>query len=131
MAGFDTHMTDIKKIIFIEDEPHLQEELAASLAEQGYEVHNAYDGEAGLEMVRKEKPDLVVLDLILPKKDGFTVLEEIKADPDTKDVPVLVLSNLETTENVERAIRLGAASYLVKPNYEISYITKKIKEVLG
>lgn len=117
-------------IVVIEDEPHLQEELTAALVEEGYTVKNAYDGERGLELIRQEKPGVVLLDLILPKKDGFTVLEEIRADPEIQNTSVIVLSNLETAENVERAMGLGATTYLVKPNYDISHITKKVKEVL-
>jgi DNA-binding response OmpR family regulator len=118
------------KIVFVEDEPHLQEELTAALVEEGFIVKNAYDGENGLEMIKKERPDIVLLDLILPKQDGFKILEAVKADSETKHIPIVVLSNLETAENVERAIRLGATSYLVKPNYEISHITQKIKSIL-
>ena len=118
-----------KTVVFIEDEPHLQEELTAALIEEGYAVKNAYDGESGLALAKKTVPDVVILDLILPKKDGFAVLEALKKDPKTKQVPVIILSNLEMMENVERAIALGAASYLVKPNYEISHIIEKVKNV--
>ncbi|MDP3962938.1 MAG: response regulator [bacterium] len=124
-------MANIKTVLCIEDEPHLQEELTAALVEEGFTVKNAYDGEAGLALAKKEIPDMILLDLILPKKDGFEVLEALKKDAATKSIPVIVLSNLETAENVEKAIRLGAASYLVKPNYEISHITQKVKNVLG
>ncbi|MDO8558511.1 MAG: response regulator [bacterium] len=124
-------MSKQKTIVFIEDEPHLQEELTAALVEEGYTVKNAYDGEAGLALIMKENPDLVLLDLILPKKDGFEILEAIKANPATKHISVIVLSNLETVENVDRAVSLGATAYLVKPNYEIAHITEKIKNVLG
>ena len=124
-------MATQRKVVIIEDEPHLQEELAAALVEGGFLVKNAYDGEKGLEMVLAEKPDLVLLDLIMPKKDGFKVLEAIKSNSEIKNIPVIILSNLETTENVERAIRLGATSYLVKPNYDVSHITKKVKDIIG
>jgi len=123
-------MAKQKTIVFVEDEPHLQEELTAAFVEEGYSVKSAYDGETGLALVQKEKPDLVLLDLILPKKDGFEVLEAIKSNDELKHIPVVVLSNLETAENVERAVRLGAASYLVKTNYEISNITQKVKTIL-
>ena len=124
-------MAKTRTILCIEDEPHLQEELTAAFVEDGYTVKNAYDGEMGLSLAKQEKPDMILLDLILPKKDGFEVLELLKSDPATKNIPVIVLSNLETAENVEKAVRLGAVSYLVKPNYEISHILQKVKNVLG
>jgi DNA-binding response OmpR family regulator len=99
--------------------------------EAGYRVRNAYDGEVGLHMLLEEPPDLVVLDLILPKKDGFKVLRELKGREETKDTPVIVLSNLENSDNVELAIRLGARSYLAKSNYSIANIVEKIQGILG
>lgn len=119
-----------KTIVIIEDEPQLQYELTAELVKQGFVVKNAYDGEAGLELVVRAKPDIVVLDLILPKMDGFKVLREVKRREETKRIPVIVLSNLENSENIELAIRLGAHSYLVKPNYNMAQIVEKIETAL-
>lgn len=123
-------MANQKRIVLVEDEPHLQEELTSALVEAGYIVKNAYDGETGLALIEKEKPDVVILDLILPKKDGFEILEMCKANPATEHIPILVLSNLESAENVEKAVRLGAVAYLVKPNYEIAHIMEKVKSIL-
>jgi DNA-binding response OmpR family regulator len=120
-----------KTVLIIDDEPHLQEELTGALVEAGFRVRNAYDGEAGLRIVLEEAPDLVVLDLILPKKNGFKVLREMKWREQTKDIPVIVLSNLENSDNIELAIRLGARSYLAKPNYPVANIVEKIQSVLG
>jgi DNA-binding response OmpR family regulator len=117
-----------KTVLVIEDDPYFQEQLTAALVGAGYKVQNAYDGQAGVESVLTEAPDLVILDLVLPKKDGFKVLRELKR---TKNIPVLVLSNLENTENIELAIRLGAKSYLVKSNFSIGNIVEKIRGVLG
>ncbi len=116
-----------RTILIIEDEPHLAEELTAALVEEGFAVKSAADGEEGLRLVREWHPAVVVLDLILPKLDGFRVLEEVKKDKRASRIPVIVLSNLETTENIERAVGLGAAAYLVKPNYELAHIVDKIK----
>lgn len=121
----------MEKIVFIEDETTLQKMLSAALKEVGYSVVAASDGEAGLAAVRAEKPDLVLLDLILPKMDGFTVLSEIKKDEATLKIPVIVLTNLESAENVEKVVALGATTYLVKANYDLPDIVAKIKEVLG
>jgi two-component system, OmpR family, response regulator RpaA len=119
-----------KTIVVIEDDPSLQQDLTIAFVEAGLVVHNAYDGDEGARLVLEKKPDIVLLDLILPKKGGFEVLEEIKTDPRTEDIPVIVLSNLETSENVEYASRLGAVSYLVKPNYRTKDILTRVESVL-
>jgi len=121
----------MKTILFIEDEPTLQKLVGSFLEKEGYEVISALDGEAGLKLVRKMKPDLILLDLILPRKDGFAVLEEVKKDETTKDIPVIILTNLESSGDVEKALSLGATTYLVKANYELEEVIKKIKETLG
>lgn len=121
----------MEKIVFVEDETALQKMLSAALKEAGYDVITAADGEAGLAAVRSEKPDLVLLDLILPRMDGFTVLSEIKKDETTAHIPVIVLTNLESAEDVGKVIALGATTYLVKANYDLPDIVLKIKEVLG
>jgi len=119
----------MKKILFVEDEPSLQKAISEVLTQEGYEVVTAADGEEGLLKI-KEKPDLVLLDLILPKKDGFEVLKEMKANDSTKDIPVIVLTNLEGTGDVEKALELGATTYLVKANYELDDVIKKIKDII-
>lgn len=121
----------MEKIVFVEDETTLQKMLSAALKEAGYDVITAADGEAGLAAVRSEKPDLVLLDLILPKMDGFTVLGAIKKDEATAHTPVIVLTNLESVEDVGKVVALGATTYLVKANYDLPDIVAKIKEVLG
>lgn len=119
----------MKKILFVEDEPSLQKAISEVLTQEGYEVIMASDGEEGLLKI-KEKPDLVLLDLILPKKDGFEVLKEMKANDSTKNIPVIVLTNLEGTGDVEKALELGATTYLVKANYELDDVVKKIKDII-
>ena len=121
----------MEKIVFIEDETTLQKMLSAALQEEGYSVITASDGEEGLAAVRSEKPDLVLLDLILPKMDGFTVLSEIKKDEATAHTPVIVLTNLESAQDVGRGGGLGATTHLVKANYDLPDIVLKVKEVLG
>ena len=108
-----------KKILFVEDESALQKALSEILAEEGYQAIQALDGEDGLRLAKSELPELILLDLILPKKDGFSVLEELKKDSATKDIPVLILSNLDRAEDIERATSLGAKSYLVKTDYKL------------
>lgn len=120
----------MKTILFIEDEPTLQKTVGHILEEEGFEIKSALDGEIGLQKAKKSKPDLILLDLILPKKDGFEVLAELKKDQTTKDIPVIVLTNLEGTKDVEKILKLGATTYLVKANYELEEVVKKIKEAL-
>jgi len=120
----------VKKILFIEDESALQQTFGDVLKQEGYQMIGALDGEVGLKLAKSGKPDLILLDLILPKIDGFEVLKKIKADPETKDIPVIVLTNLEESEDVQRAIDLGAKNYLVKANYSLREVVEKIKKAL-
>ena len=119
-----------QKILFVEDEPSLQKAISEVLVQEGFKILNAIDGEKGLESAKKTKPDLILLDLILPKKDGFEVLKELKADEKTKNIPVIVLTNLEGMGDVEKALELGATTYLVKANYELEDVLKTVKDHL-
>ncbi|MEX0877776.1 MAG: response regulator [Candidatus Spechtbacterales bacterium] len=119
-----------RKILFIEDEEYLQMTLGERLKEEGYEILTALDGELGLETAQKEQPDLILLDLILPKKDGFEVLEELKKSEELEHIPVIVLTNLEESRDIQRVLDAGATTYLVKANYEMEEVVKKIKNVL-
>ena len=121
----------MKKILFIEDESALQKTLGDYLKKEGYEVVSALDGESGLRLAQSQKPDLILLDLILPKMDGFEVLKKLMKNPETKEIPVIILTNLERMEDIGRALELGAKTYLVKANYTLKEVTEKIKKVLG
>jgi len=119
-----------KLILFVEDEPTLQKTLGRALEQEGFEVQSALDGQSALALVKRIKPDIILLDLILPKVDGFEVLKNLKADSGTKDIPVIVLTNLESPQDIEKAISEGATSYLVKANYELGDVVKKIKDII-
>ncbi len=119
----------MKKILIIEDESALQKTLGEVLSQQGYEVLPALNGEVGLKLAQSEKPDLILLDLVLPKIHGFDVLKKIKDNPETKEIPVIILTNLESMEDVKRAMELGATTYLVKANYSLEELTIKINQV--
>jgi len=121
----------MKKILFIEDESALQKTFGEILSQEGFKMISALDGETGLNLAKKEKPDLILLDLILPKLHGFEVLKRLKGDPETKEIPIIVLTNLEEIADVEKAIELGATTYLVKANYSLEEIVQKIKKALG
>ena len=120
----------MKKILFIEDESALQKTFGEILRQEGYEMISALDGETGLRLAKSEKPDLILLDLILPKMHGFEVLKKLKEDKETKDIPVIVLTNLEKIEDVDKALELGATTYLVKAQYSLEEIVEKIKNAL-
>lgn len=120
----------MQTILLVEDEPTLQKTLSTALTQEGYEVKNALDGEIGLSMARELRPNLILLDLILPKMDGFEVLDALKKDDITKDVPVIVLTNLESTQDIERALSLGATTYLVKANYDLKDVIQRVKETI-
>ena len=119
------------KIILIEDDPILSKVLFEELKDAGFEVRGALDGEAGLELIRKEKPDLVLLDIMMPKKTGFEVLEELKKSPETQSVPVIILSLLGDDENLKKGLQMGANDYIVKSQHSTEEIIKKIKSFLG
>ena len=119
-----------RKILFVEDEPNLQKTLSKILEEENYQVIHALDGEIGLSMAKKEKPDLILLDLILPKKAGFEVLQELKNEPETMEIPVIVLTNLESPDDVEKALELGAKTYLIKSNYNLEEILQKVEAAI-
>lgn len=125
-------MTDQqKRILLVEDEPTLQKTISEILTQEGFKILSALDGEAGLNFALREKPDLILLDLILPKIDGFEVLENLKKNESTKKIPVIILTNLENAAAVERALELGANSYLVKANYELEDVVQKVKQALA
>jgi DNA-binding response OmpR family regulator len=118
------------KILIIEDDRFLRELIAKKLKNEGYEVAEAIDGEEGLKRIKEEKPDLVLLDLILPGIDGFEVLAKAKEDPNIAQIPVIILSNLGQREEVERGLKLGAIDYLIKAHFTPGEIIEKIKNIL-
>ncbi len=119
-----------KKILVVEDEATLQKALNDVLSQEGYNVLSAIDGMRGLEMITQEKPDLILLDIILPKMDGFEILKKIKEDKDTAEIPVIILTNLSDLENIQKALDLGATTYLVKADFHLEDVLKKVKEAL-
>ena len=116
-----------QKIIIIEDDEILSKALCTDLADAGFNVLPAFDGESGLKLVRSEKADLVLLDLVLPKKHGLEILEEMKKTPDTRDIPVIVLTFLGDDETIKKSLRLGAADYLVKSSHALAEIVERVK----
>lgn len=121
----------MKKILFIEDEFDLQKSVGEFLKEKGYKVIHALDGEIGLKLAKEENPDLILLDIILPKINGFEVLKKLKGEEETKDIPIIVLTNLENPQDIEKSLTLGAKTYLVKSDYELEDILEKIEQTIS
>lgn len=119
-----------KKILIIEDEETLQRAMKEFLEEENFEVVTAMDGQSGIEVAGVELPDLILLDIILPKKDGYQVLSELRSEPKTQKIPVILLTNLESPEDIQKAFEKGATTYLVKSDYKLEDIAKKIKDAL-
>lgn len=120
-----------KKILIVEDDSTLQKALGEYLLSEGFEVEIALDGEEGIRRAKKTNPNLVVLDIILPRKDGYEVLKELKDDENTKNTPVILLTNLRSLSDVEKAIKMGATTYLIKADYTLEDVVKKIREILN
>ena len=119
-----------KNILLIEDEEMLASMYETKFTNEGYEIHKALDGESGLKLAAEHQPDLILLDIIMPKLDGFSVLKKIKEDPKLKNVPVVLLTNLGQDEDIEKGNKLGAAGYLVKANLTPGEVIEKIKQYL-
>jgi two-component system alkaline phosphatase synthesis response regulator PhoP/two-component system response regulator VicR len=121
----------VKRILLAEDDRFLRRAAEAALKRAGFTVLAAADGEEALRMARAEKPDLVLLDLIMPKLQGFEVLKALKADPGTATIPVVVLSNLGQDGDVQRALEGGAVAYLVKANLSLDELVSRARETLA
>jgi DNA-binding response OmpR family regulator len=119
------------KILVVEDDKFLRELITQKLKREGHDVREAVDGEDGVRKIEEEKPEIVLLDLILPGIDGFEVLAKIKENPERKDVPVIILSNLGQRDDVERGLKLGAVDFLIKAHFTPGEIIEKIEAVLG
>jgi two-component system alkaline phosphatase synthesis response regulator PhoP len=120
-----------KKILIIEDEKAIADAMRTGLTEAGYDAESVYDGEEGLKRAKDLKPDLILLDLLLPKKDGMSVLHELREDESTKNIPVMILSQLSDTDKISEGVALGVVGYLVKVDFSLAEVVEKIKSVLG
>jgi len=119
------YMSDDKLIIIVEDDAFLRRLYELKFSEQKFSVKVAEDGQAGLDLIKESKPAVVLLDIELPKLDGFSVLEQLKASDETKDIPVLMLTNSSTQEAIDRARSLGAADYIIKAHFLPSEVVAK------
>ncbi|OHA84357.1 MAG: hypothetical protein A2937_01295 [Candidatus Yonathbacteria bacterium RIFCSPLOWO2_01_FULL_47_33b] len=120
-----------KRVFIVEDDEHLAKVYAVKFSQEGIATSFAGTGEGAVSRIAAEKPDLIILDLMIPRKDGFTVLEEIKKDPSLATIPVLILSNLGQSSDKKRALDLGASDYMVKIEHSVQEVFDKAKSYLG
>ncbi|OGZ17728.1 MAG: hypothetical protein A2Z78_00245 [Candidatus Nealsonbacteria bacterium RBG_13_36_15] len=116
------------KVLMIEEDRFLRKIYRDKLSRLSFDFLEATNGEEGLNKVIYEKPDVVILDLMLPKKNGFDVLIDIRSNKNTQNIPVIILSNLGQESDIKRALDLGATSYLVKTDISLSGVVDKVKE---
>ena len=119
-----------KVILIVEDDEILLRALYMQFKGAGYTLAAAEDGEVAMEIAQRIHPDLILLDLLLPKKDGFEVLHDLKSDPKLKDIPVIVLSNLGSQDDIEKTQKLGAVDYFVKADTDLVELETKIVKYL-
>jgi DNA-binding response OmpR family regulator len=116
-----------KNILIIEDDEFLRGLISKKLASEGFAVISAIDGEKGIEKARDQNPDLILLDLLLPNVDGYEVLQKMKENPATSHIPIIVVSNLGQSEDIDKAMKLGATDFLIKAQYTAEEIVNKVK----
>ncbi len=124
-------MSNPKKIVVAEDDQFLSNAYRVKLTKEGFEVKMVVDGEELLAALKETKPDLIILDLLMPKKDGFEALREIKEDPNLKNIPVIIASNLGQTNDIDLGLKLGANDYIIKSDLSLEELVKKIKGLLA
>tara|TARA_B100000683_G_C12345472_1_gene496571 strand:+ start:246 stop:623 length:378 start_codon:yes stop_codon:yes gene_type:complete len=116
-----------KKILSIEDDKFLSSLVAKKLSAAGYQMIHAASGEEAVKVVKEEKPALILLDILLPEMSGFDVLKTVKEDEETKDIPVILFSNLGQKEDIDKGLKLGAEKFIVKATVVLDDIVKEIE----
>ena len=117
----------MRKVLVVEDDKFLRKIIKKKLTTEGYEVIEAVDGEEGIRMAKGKKPDIILLDLVLPEMTGFEVLTKLKEKAPVSEIPVIILSNLSGTEEIRKGIKMGASDYLVKAHFNPSEIIIKME----
>ena len=118
------------KVLIIEDDSYISEMYRIKFESENFETVVKNDGVEGIKFMEKNIPDIILLDIVMPKMDGFSVLKTIKKNPKLDKIPVILLTNLSQKENIERGFDLGASSYIIKAHFTPSEVVEKIKEVL-
>jgi DNA-binding response OmpR family regulator len=128
--SIEVETKNMKKILLIEDEKMLADMYKERFEREGFEVICSLDAERGFELAKKEKPDLIILDILLPEKNGISFLEEKIKAPEIAQIPVIALSNYDHPETRKRALELGVKEYIIKTDYTPKEIVEKIKKYL-
>ncbi len=118
------------KILIVDDDPFILDMYTLKLKEAGFTVENANNGQEGLAKIKKLKPDLLLLDLVMPEMDGFETLERLNKDAPFKPHKIVILTNLGQKEEVERGLKLGANDYIIKAHFTPSEVVEKVKKLL-
>jgi CheY-like chemotaxis protein len=121
----------MSKILVIEDDPLISRMYQKIFTFEKFQVQLAGDGEEGLSKAREEKPTIILLDIMMPKMNGLQVLEKLKSDPETKKIPVIMLTNLAGTHDAEAALSHGAVKYIIKSEFEPKQVADMVKEILA
>ncbi len=124
-------LSNKQTVLIVEDEEDIREIYKTKLAKEGYRVVTADSGTGGIISAEKEKPDLILLDIVLPMKEGFSVLADLKKNPETRGIPVIIISNLDQDYEIKMAHDLGAEGYLTKSNVTPGEVAENIKNILG
>jgi len=125
-------MPNQNKLLLVEDDPMVVRMYQRKLEKDGFQLILAFNGEEGLAALKKEKPELILLDIMMPKMNGIDMLKTVKADPAFKDIPIVMLTNLgDRPEDVQKCKELGAEDYWVKANIPLKEITERIKKILA
>jgi DNA-binding response OmpR family regulator len=117
-------------VLIVEDDSFLANIYKTKFDMEGFKVSVSENGEAGWNDVKKKKPDIVLLDILLPKMDGFAVLEKLKTDADVKNIPIILLTNLGQKDDVQKGLDMGASDYLIKAHFKPSEVVEKVRSVL-
>lgn len=120
-----------KNILLVEDDEMLNAMYTQKFIKEGYAVLSAFNGAEGIEMAQEHHPDIILLDIIMPKMDGFTALKKLKKGDETKELPVILLTNLGQEEDIRKGKELGAQDYFIKANHTPQEVVEKVKEVIG
>ncbi len=120
----------MKSILLVEDDPFLIDIYLKKFKTSGFDIESAKSGAAALQILKEKKPDLILLDIVLPEVEGWQVLAQLKKDPKFADLKIVVLSNLGQKEEVEKGLKLGAVKYLIKAQHTPGEVVKAVKKIL-
>lgn len=120
----------MKKILVVEDDTFLSNAYRVKLTKAGFEVRNAFDGDEAFNLLQTFTPDLILLDIVMPKKDGFVILKEIKSNKKWENIPIILASNLGQKEDREKGMQLGASEFFIKTEFTLNDLIQKIDSIL-